>query len=96
MESDFAFYCPRCQHGRCRPGRATFTRIQRGQMISAPDTPAYICDMCGYTEFEPNAVLRLNRLLGEDGDAKDSDTNKAPAYSLDEPNEPGDTQHPKT
>jgi hypothetical protein len=96
MEPDFAFYCPRCQHGRCHSGRATLTRVHQGMMISAPDTPAYICDMCGYTEFERQAVLRLNHLLGYDAGTRETESGKHATYPLDEPNEQNDAQHPKT
>jgi len=62
--NDMVFYCPRCQYGRCRPASATLVTIQQGLVISAPNTPAYVCDVCGYQEFEPEAVHRLRRLIG--------------------------------
>lgn len=96
MESDFAFYCPRCQHGHCRPGRATFVRLHGGMVVSAPDTPAYVCDVCAYTEFEREAVRQLNKLLGQSGTPPETEGGSASHYPVDDPGEPGDRQHPKT
>lgn len=96
MESEFAFYCPRCQHGRCHPGRATFTRLFRGRIVSAPDTPAFVCDVCGYTEFERASVQQLHHLLGGKSSLKEADSSKTKQYPVDEPGETGESRHPKT
>ena len=96
MDNDFAFFCPRCQHGRCYSGRATFARLHDGKMISAPDMSAYICDVCGYTEFDYTAVLVLNNLLGGKTPAKDSENGAPATYPLDESNDKSKARHPKT
>ncbi len=96
MDNDFAFYCPRCQHGRCYSGRATFARVIHGKMISAPDTPAFICDVCGYNEFEYGALMALTQLLGDETKGREADGNSPASYSVDESGDPGESRHPKT
>lgn len=64
MQEDQAFECPRCQIGLCQPGKATYTRIARGQLISVPDMPIYTCDVCGYYEYDGEAVYDLEAMMG--------------------------------
>jgi hypothetical protein len=39
--------------------------MHRGLLVSAQDVPAATCDICGYQEFDREAILRLEMLLGE-------------------------------
>lgn len=34
-------------------------------LVSAPDMPAWTCDVCNYQEFDRDAVVRLEMLLGQ-------------------------------
>lgn len=61
---DFSFDCPRCQIGRCHPTASTYTRLMNGQVISVPNISVYVCDVCGYQEYERDDLLRLQALLG--------------------------------
>ncbi len=64
--SDFdAFPCPACQIGYCQPGKGTYLRLVNGTLVSAPDMPLWICDVCDYQEFDRDAVLRVEALLGQ-------------------------------
>jgi YgiT-type zinc finger domain-containing protein len=58
------YECPRCQIGHCHPGKTTFTRLHHGRLISVPDMTVYTCDVCGFQEFDPEAMTILQRLLG--------------------------------
>jgi YgiT-type zinc finger domain-containing protein len=33
------------------------------ELISVPDFPAWVCDLCGQREYDPRAISRLNVLL---------------------------------
>lgn len=94
--NDFAFYCPRCQHGRCTPHRASYARLHEGVMLIAPDMPVYVCDVCGYTEFEREAVTRVTRLVGLEAPGKDAGTSTPSPYAADEPGDPAEPRHPNS
>jgi YgiT-type zinc finger domain-containing protein len=34
-----------------------------GELITVPNFPAWICDVCGRREFDPRAITWLNALL---------------------------------
>jgi hypothetical protein len=63
--SEDAFPCPLCLVGYCQPGTGTYLRVVGDILVSAPDMPAWTCDVCNYQEFEQEAVLRLDMLLGQ-------------------------------
>lgn len=64
--NDETFYeCPRCQIGFCKPHEVTFARIHNGHVVSAPQTQRYTCDICGYKEFDPEALEHLLRMVGK-------------------------------
>jgi len=55
--------CPHCQVGLMRIEHQTyFTRI-RGEMITVPDFPVWICIICGYQEYDAQAVAWFQQLL---------------------------------
>ena len=68
MASEFTYYCPRCQIGRLHQESATYTRLYRGLLVAAPDTPAHVCDVCGYQEFDQSAMRDILMLTSFDDD----------------------------
>lgn len=92
--NDFAFFCPRCQHGRCHAQAATYARVEDGQMIVVPAMPVYVCDVCGYTEFEREAVAHVSRLLGSEAPDLDASGSTPSPYASDETGEPAEPRHP--
>lgn len=63
MSEETKFSCPRCQFGQCRPGKATFAQVYMGWVMSAPDLPASVCDVCGYREFDSKMLRHVLRLM---------------------------------
>lgn len=33
------------------------------ELVTVPNFPAWVCDMCGLREFDPRAIIWLNTLL---------------------------------
>lgn len=64
MFDQFAYDCPRCQIGHCHPGKTIYTRVINGHVVSIPNIMVATCDVCGYQEFDREALLRLQALLG--------------------------------
>lgn len=56
--------CPQCQIGYYQPGKKTYLRLHHGMLISVPEMPVWTCDICQYEEFDRDAVLQLETLLG--------------------------------
>jgi len=65
MTEHASFMCPRCQIGRCQPGQTTYVRLLEGQLLRVPKMLAYTCDVCGYHEYDPESMMRLEALVGQ-------------------------------
>ncbi len=55
--------CPRCFIGRLDVKRAAFISVHQQQLVVLPNAIAYICDICGYQEFDDSAVKALSDWL---------------------------------
>lgn len=77
MSDHFAYSCPYCQIGYCQPGQATYVRMHNGMLVSMPDMPVWTCDICGYQEFDQEAVSNLDTLLGVNDSAPDTQRPRA-------------------
>ena len=55
--------CPYCYFGRIRPGKRSFTARTNSKPVIVPDFPAWICDVCGFTVYDPTSLMNLQRLL---------------------------------
>jgi YgiT-type zinc finger domain-containing protein len=57
------YTCPECQAGIMRLEHITYLTWLVGELITVPDFPAWICDVCGRREYDTRAISRLNILL---------------------------------
>ncbi len=57
------YTCPECQTGLMRLDHVTYLTWLAGELITVPDFPAWICDVCGRCDYDPQAVSWLNILL---------------------------------
>lgn len=55
--------CPECQVGHLKRKYLTYLTWMAEELITVPDFPAWVCDVCGYREYDPTALKRLNVLL---------------------------------
>ena len=55
--------CPECQAGIMAMAHITYFTWLSGELITVPDFPAWICDVCGRRDYDPQAVSWLNTLL---------------------------------
>ena len=55
--------CPECSAGVMRLSYITYFTWLNDELITVPNFPAWICDLCGRREFDPRAVTWLNTLL---------------------------------
>ena len=63
-DSQIEYYpCPECQAGVLHHAFMVYFTWLSGELITVPDFPAWVCDMCGMREYDAQAVARLNILL---------------------------------
>jgi YgiT-type zinc finger domain-containing protein len=67
-ENDEAEYierytCPECHAGVMEQAFITYFTWLGSELITVPDFPAWVCDVCGLREYDPQAVSWLNTLL---------------------------------
>jgi YgiT-type zinc finger domain-containing protein len=55
--------CPECQVGLLKLKKSTYFTWLGSELISVPDFPTWICDVCGNNIYDESAVNRLNFLL---------------------------------
>ena len=55
--------CMNCQGGIKRLRAATLMTWLGNELITVPNFPAWICDMCGHRHFDNRALAELSLLL---------------------------------
>ena len=55
--------CNECQAGLMHPRFLTYFTWLADELITVPDFPAWVCDVCGKREFDLQAVHQLNLML---------------------------------
>ena len=71
------YYCPECQSGLLNMAHVTYFADVPGEMIMAPDFPAWVCDICGYQEYDSLALTWLYALLDPNTARKFDRANRA-------------------
>jgi YgiT-type zinc finger domain-containing protein len=55
--------CPECQAGKMHRSVVTYLTYLGDELISVPDFPAWVCDICGRREYDQNALNQLSLIL---------------------------------
>jgi len=55
--------CKECQMGRLKQRLVTYITWLGDEVITVPDFPAWICDVCGMRIYDGHALNRLSLLL---------------------------------
>jgi YgiT-type zinc finger domain-containing protein len=71
--------CSECQTGVLRLKLVTYFTWLDDELVSAPNFPAWVCDVCGRREYDPRAVLRLNTILTHEGGARQPRSRRRPS-----------------
>jgi len=58
--------CTECQTGVLRLEYLTYFTWLDEELITVPNFPAWVCDVCGRREYDSHAVSRLNTLLNHE------------------------------
>jgi YgiT-type zinc finger domain-containing protein len=55
--------CSVCQAGHMQPVRITYFTWLVDELITVPNFPAWVCDVCGRREYDQHAVNEISLLL---------------------------------
>jgi YgiT-type zinc finger domain-containing protein len=55
--------CSECQAGQMHRRFLTYFTWLDDELITVPDFPAWVCDVCGRREYDMHALTQLNLLL---------------------------------
>jgi len=58
--------CNQCQAGHKRLKLVTLVTWIGDEMITVPDFPAWVCDICGHRNYDNRALAQLNLVLNPD------------------------------
>jgi YgiT-type zinc finger domain-containing protein len=59
--------CPHCRMGRLDLQLTTYVQLYGETLISVPNTPAWVCDICHARQYDDSAVQRIELLIGQGG-----------------------------
>ena len=55
--------CPECHAGHISMQHVVYYTWVSGELITVPDFPAWVCDMCGLREYDQRALSWLKIIL---------------------------------
>ena len=58
-----SYPCKECQAGIVHPSYVTYFTWLKDELITVPNFPAWICDVCGKREYDQHAIVWLTTLL---------------------------------
>jgi len=64
------FQCPECHAGHVSMQRVVYYTWVSGELITVPDFPAWVCDLCGMREYDQRALSWLNIILSPEAGRK--------------------------
>jgi YgiT-type zinc finger domain-containing protein len=80
------YQCPECLAGVMRMEFVTYFTWLNKELITVPNFPAWLCDLCGRREFDPRAITWLNTLLNPaTGRRSDRGSNPRPSVRSERP-----------
>lgn len=65
-ENHESYPCQKCQGGRKHRQTITLMTWLGDDLITVPDFPAWICDLCGHRLYDSHALAQLSLLLNPD------------------------------
>lgn len=66
LPSPESYPCRECQAGKVRLYYITYFTWLGDELITVPNFPAWICDVCGRREYDERAINWLSALLNPD------------------------------
>lgn len=68
------YLCSECQTGVYKPQYLTYFTWLHQELITVPNFPAWVCDVCGRREYDARAINWLNTILNPEAGKSKSRT----------------------
>jgi YgiT-type zinc finger domain-containing protein len=62
-QEEYSRICPECHAGVFRLEYLTYFTWLNDELVTVPNFPSWVCDVCGKREYDSRAVSWLNMLL---------------------------------
>jgi len=63
LTADPVYACPECQVGALRAANVSYIARIHDRLVTVPDFPAWVCDVCGRREYDEAALAELRAML---------------------------------
>lgn len=70
--------CNECQAGQMHQDFVTYFTWLGDELITVPDFPAWVCDVCGRREYDTHALNQLNLMLNPNAGKSTNRPRRAP------------------
>lgn len=84
-QEEYSMPCPECLSGIMRLQYITYFTWLNNELITVPNFPAWICDLCGRRDYDTQAVTWLNAMLNPETGRRHSRRKKPLPPSMDQP-----------
>lgn len=84
-QSEYMMSCPECQSGIMRLQYITYFTWLNSELITVPNFPAWICDLCGRRDYDTQAVTWLNTMLNPETGRRCGKRKKPISPQMDRP-----------
>ncbi len=89
IASQQSYPCPECQAGVVQKKYITYFTWLNDELITVPNFPAWICDLCGKREYDQRAIAWLTMLLNPNaGSSPEHKQSSQPPYHASESRPP--------
>lgn len=80
-QTNYTIPCTECQAGQMHRSYVTYFTWLGDELITVPDFPAWLCDVCGRREYDVHALNQLSTLLSPNA-GKPNSRKRAPSARL--------------
>lgn len=79
------YRCPECHSGVFQLEHLTYYTWLNDELITVPNFPSWVCDVCGRREYDQRAVSWLNTILSPGTGRSSSPRHKDKSAGIDRP-----------
>ena len=79
------YTCPECHAGQVSIQHIVYYTWVSGELITVPDFPAWVCDMCGMREYDQRAISWLSIILNPEAGRKSRPRRPFPPTTSERP-----------
>ncbi len=84
-QEEYSMPCPECLSGIMRLQYITYFTWLNNELITVPNFPAWICDLCGRRDYDTQAITWLNAMLNPETGRRHGRRKKPLPPSMDRP-----------